>query len=73
MQNLSNFGLYFFNTGTNYVTIAEALGVSSTVVSAGLAADNVICLMYFITLFGVASKIPKETSVPEKEGTFGIF
>ena len=55
------------------MTIAEALGVSSTVVSAGLAADNVICLMYFITLFGVASKIPKETSVPEKEGTFGIF
>ena len=54
------------------MAISEALGVSSTVVSAGLAADNLICLMYFITLFGLSSKIPKDTSRPEKEGTFGI-
>ena len=54
------------------MTVAEALGVSSTVVSAGLAADNLICLMYFITLFGVASKIPRDACGPEKEGIFGI-
>lgn len=47
----------------NYVAISEALGVSSSVVAAGVAADNVICAVYFIVLFAMASKIPSETSV----------
>ncbi|KAL4595076.1 hypothetical protein ACB092_12G065800 [Castanea dentata] len=46
----------------NYVAVSEALGVSPSVLAAGLAADNVICAVYFTTLFALASKIPPETS-----------
>ncbi|KAA8533684.1 hypothetical protein F0562_031201 [Nyssa sinensis] len=46
----------------NYVAISEALGVSPSVLTAGLAADNVICAVYFTTLFALASKIPPEAS-----------
>ncbi|KAL1824085.1 hypothetical protein ACET3Z_010863 [Daucus carota] len=44
----------------NYVAIAEALGVSRSVLAAGLAADNVICAVYFTTLFALAANIPPE-------------
>ncbi|KAG6576704.1 hypothetical protein SDJN03_24278, partial [Cucurbita argyrosperma subsp. sororia] len=44
----------------NYVAISDALGVSSSVLAAGLAADNVICAAYFATLFALASKVPPE-------------
>ncbi|KAJ9556548.1 hypothetical protein OSB04_011162 [Centaurea solstitialis] len=44
----------------NYVAIAEALRVSPSVLAAGLAADNVICAVYFTTLFALAAKIPPE-------------
>ncbi|KAF3959879.1 hypothetical protein CMV_015350 [Castanea mollissima] len=47
----------------NYVAVSEALGVSPSVLAAGLAADNVICAVYFTTLFALASKIPPETSM----------
>ncbi|KAL2550506.1 hypothetical protein Fot_12036 [Forsythia ovata] len=46
----------------NYVAISEALQVSPSVLAAGLAADNVICAVYFTTLFALASKIPAEPS-----------
>lgn len=46
----------------NYVAIAEALRVSPSVLAAGLAADNVICAVYFTTLFALAAKIPPEIS-----------
>lgn len=46
----------------NYVAISEALQVSPSVLAAGLAADNVICAVYFTTLFALASKIPAESS-----------
>ncbi|KAL8544080.1 hypothetical protein ACS0TY_004570 [Phlomoides rotata] len=46
----------------NYVAISKALDVSPSVVAAGLAADNVICAVYFTTLFALAAKIPAETS-----------
>ncbi|KAJ9139853.1 hypothetical protein P3X46_030550 [Hevea brasiliensis] len=46
----------------NYVAIANALEMSSSVLASGLAADNVICAMYFTTLFALASKIPPESS-----------
>ncbi|KAL6533247.1 hypothetical protein OROMI_027359 [Orobanche minor] len=46
----------------NYVAISEALEVSPSVLAAGLAADNVICAVYFTTLFALASKIPAESS-----------
>ena len=44
----------------NYVAISDALGVTSSVLAAGLAADNVICAAYFATLFALASKVPPE-------------
>ncbi|KAH6804583.1 keratin-associated protein [Perilla frutescens var. frutescens] len=46
----------------NYVAISEALETSPSVLTAGLAADNVICAVYFATLFALASKIPAESS-----------
>ncbi|PON58189.1 hypothetical protein PanWU01x14_167880 [Parasponia andersonii] len=46
----------------NYVAISDALGVKPSVLAAGLAADNVICAVYFSTLFALASKVPPEAS-----------
>ncbi|CAK7338851.1 unnamed protein product [Dovyalis caffra] len=46
----------------NYVAISDALGISPSVLAAGLAADNVICAVYFTSLFALASKIPPESS-----------
>ncbi|XP_073141721.1 uncharacterized protein [Henckelia pumila] len=46
----------------NYVAISEALQVSPSVLAAGLAADNVLCAVYFATLFALASRIPTEPS-----------
>jgi hypothetical protein len=46
----------------NYIAISEALGVSPSVLAAGVAADNVICALYFVSLFALASKIPPEAS-----------
>lgn len=36
--------------------------MSPSVMAAGVAADNVICAIYFIALFSFASKIPPEAS-----------
>jgi len=44
----------------NYVAVSEALEVSPSVLAAGLAADNIICALYFTILFALASKIPAE-------------
>ncbi|KAI3968931.1 hypothetical protein MKX01_034075 [Papaver californicum] len=44
----------------NYVAVSEALGVSPSVLAAGIAADNVICAIYFTTLFALASNILRE-------------
>ncbi|CAM0912280.1 unnamed protein product [Alopecurus aequalis] len=52
----------------NYVAISEALQVSPSVLAAGLAADNVICALYFTTLFALAAKIPAETMQSEGDG-----
>ncbi|KAE9618296.1 hypothetical protein Lalb_Chr02g0141211 [Lupinus albus] len=46
----------------NYVAVSDALGTSPSVLTAGLAADNVICAIYFSTLFALASKVPPEAS-----------
>ncbi|XP_058740429.1 uncharacterized protein LOC131612678 [Vicia villosa] len=46
----------------NYVAISDALGVQPSVLAAGLAADNVICALYFSALFALASKVPPEAS-----------
>ncbi|KAG6576710.1 hypothetical protein SDJN03_24284, partial [Cucurbita argyrosperma subsp. sororia] len=44
----------------NYVALSDALGVSSSVLAAGLAADNAICAAYFATLFALASQVPPQ-------------
>ncbi|MED6107677.1 hypothetical protein PIB30_016296 [Stylosanthes scabra] len=46
----------------NYVAISDALEVTPSVLTAGLAADNVICAVYFSTLFALASRVPPEAS-----------
>ncbi|CAJ2629969.1 unnamed protein product [Trifolium pratense] len=46
----------------NYVAISDALGVPPSILAAGLAADNVICAVYFSTLFLLASNTPPESS-----------
>ncbi|KAJ4834226.1 hypothetical protein Tsubulata_018366 [Turnera subulata] len=53
----------------NYVAIADALQISPSVLAAGLAADNVICAVYFTTLFALASGIPPESSTPADSST----
>lgn len=50
----------YIGGAVNYVAIGEALGVSPSVLAAGVAADNVICAIYFVILFTLASKIPAE-------------
>jgi uncharacterized membrane protein len=53
------------SSAVNYVAVSEALQVSPSVLAAGLAADNVICALYFTTLFALAAKIPAETMQSE--------
>ncbi|TVT99317.1 hypothetical protein EJB05_55316, partial [Eragrostis curvula] len=48
----------------NYVAVSEALEVSPSVQAAGLAADNIICALYFTSLFALAAKIPAEDTRP---------
>lgn len=52
----------FGAAAVNYVAVTEALGASPSIVAAGLAADNLICAIYFTTLFALASKIPPDPS-----------
>lgn len=56
------FILGLWTKAVNYVAVSEALGVSPSVMAAGIAAENVICAMYFTALFALASKIPPEAS-----------
>ncbi|KAL6861701.1 hypothetical protein ACP4OV_017401 [Aristida adscensionis] len=55
----------------NYVAVAQALEITPSVQAAGLAADNVICALYFTTLFALAAKIPAEDSQPAGDGQGG--
>lgn len=69
LKYLINVTLLFFfsglssgmiNVAVNYVAISEALGVSPSVLAAGVAADNVITALYFLALFALASRTPSE-------------
>ncbi|XP_050223310.1 uncharacterized protein LOC126673272 isoform X1 [Mercurialis annua] len=62
----------YIGGSVNYVAISEALGTSASVVAAGIAADNVICAIYFMALFALASKIPPEASASTTELLTGI-
>jgi len=56
----------------NYVAISEALGLTPSVLAAGVAADNLISALYFMALFSLATNIPAEpktaTASPTKDG-----
>ncbi|KAL6606422.1 hypothetical protein ACP70R_042075 [Stipagrostis hirtigluma subsp. patula] len=53
----------------NYVAVSQALDVSPSVQAAGLAADNIICAVYFTTLFALAAKIPAEPAAAAEGGS----
>jgi hypothetical protein len=69
----------------NYVAVSEALQTSSSMVAAGLAADNLICALYFTAVFALAAGIPADqpdtatssspTAIPAEEGkgTFTVL
>ncbi|XP_015869156.3 uncharacterized protein LOC107406530 isoform X2 [Ziziphus jujuba] len=63
----------YIGGSVNYVAISEALGVSPRVMAAGVAADNVICVVYFMVLFAIASKIPPESSSSSKGGSLPVI
>lgn len=50
----------YIGGSVNYVAISEALRVSPSVLAAGVAADNVICALYFVALFALASRTTPE-------------
>lgn len=59
----------------NYVGVCETLDVSASAQMAGLAADNLICALYFMSIFALARGIPAdgapEANVPQGEGITG--
>lgn len=60
----------------NYVGVCETLDVSASAQMAGLAADNLICALYFTSIFALAAKIPSDGAAadgaaPEGEGMTG--
>lgn len=61
MASSQSFSSWCF-AAVNYIAISDALGLSPSVLAAGLAADNVICALYFTTLFALASKVPHGNS-----------
>ncbi|CAA2991778.1 uncharacterized membrane -like isoform X4 [Olea europaea subsp. europaea] len=61
--------LFMVYAAINYVAISEALSTSPSVVAAGVAADNVICAVYFVVLFALASKIPSEASTSTNDAS----
>lgn len=44
----------------NYVAVTNALGVAPAAQAAGLAADNLMCVAYFATLFHLARRLPPD-------------
>ncbi|KAM7252233.1 hypothetical protein ACFE04_024116 [Oxalis oulophora] len=57
----------YIGGSVNYVAISEALQLSPSILAAGVAADNVICAVYFMVLFALASKIPPENQTPNHD------
>ena len=49
----------------NYVAVTAVTHADQAIVSAGLAADNLICAVYFSTIYALARGIP-----PDKQNTF---
>ena len=56
----------------NFVAVAEALEVSGSSVTAALAADNLICVVYFSVLFWLSRNIPADAEpAPSEAGAKG--
>ena len=47
----------------NYVGVAETLGVSSSAQASGLAADNLLCAVYFAYVFHLGRNSPADLDV----------
>ncbi|WVZ82952.1 hypothetical protein U9M48_030152 [Paspalum notatum var. saurae] len=58
----------YIGGAVNYVAISGALGLTPSVLAAGVAADNLISALYFMTLFALASKIPAEPKPAAQDG-----
>ncbi|XP_058085811.1 uncharacterized protein LOC131233198 isoform X2 [Magnolia sinica] len=58
----------YIGGAVNYIAVSKALNVSPSVLAAGVAADNVICAIYFTSLFALASRIPPEASASASDG-----
>eukprot|EP00891_Asterochloris_glomerata_P004584 jgi/Astpho2/4584/e_gw1.00067.194.1_t len=56
----------------NYVGVSQTLGISSSANLAGLAADNLICAVYFTTLFQMARGIPPDPAPEPAAGQQGL-
>ena len=48
----------------NYVAVSEYLSITPSLVAAGLAADNLICALYFTTLFALAAGVSAGSPAP---------
>lgn len=46
----------------NYVSVSDAVGMSGAALTAGLAADNLICALYFTSIYALARGIPAESA-----------
>lgn len=46
----------------NYVAVTAVTQADQAIVSAGLAADNLICALYFSTIYALARGIPPDTA-----------
>lgn len=57
----------YIGGSVNYIAISEALGVSPSVVAAGVATDNAICTIYYLLLYGLASKLAPEASTSSND------
>lgn len=45
----------------NFVAVAAVTGIDGVMVSAALAADNLICALYFTSLYALARNIPPDS------------
>lgn len=50
----------------NFVAVADATAMSPSAQSAALAADNLVCIVYFTTLFHLARSIPADSEIPSE-------
>ena len=54
----------------NFVAVAAVTGIDGVMVSAALAADNLICALYFTSLYALARNIPADQA-GQKQGASG--